>query len=247
MTRANREAGFSLIEAIVAMALLGMVLTGLASVTAQWLPNWSHGFVRVQRNEVLQRGVERLVADLAAAEYVPLGSGDDAHPLFAGSALSVTLVRRALGPNTKPGLEIVRIAEVAGARGPVLLRTRARFTPAGADASDDHLPPLRDPVVLLRAPYRVSFAYAGSDRAWKSAWQDAAQLPRAVRILVRDGASEQILPVSTAVTLHVDAPPACQKGDKAKGCSDSATLTAGATTTSNAEGNAAGNSTAERP
>ncbi len=199
------QAGFSLIEALVAVALMGTVLAGLATVTAQWLPNWSRGFASVQRNELLERGAERLIGDLAAAQYVPLGGGT--HPLFVGSELSVTFVRRALGPNAKPGLEIVRIAETAGRQGPVLVRTRARFAPTGPDARTDHLPPLRDAVVLLRAPYRVTFSYAGEDRKWKGGWRDKTRLPRAIRLLVRDTASQQILPVSTAVTIHVDAAP----------------------------------------
>lgn len=217
MRRCSRasQAGFSLIEALVAMALLGMVLGGLASVTAQWLPNWNRGFASVQRNAVLARGLDRLVADLASAEYIPRG-GASTHLLFAGSPFSVTLVRPALGPNTKPGLEIVRIGEETGKAGTVLVRRRARFVPQDADAS--RLPPLRDPVVLILPPYRVSFSYAGSDRKWKDDWREAKRLPRTVRILVRDGATEQILPVSTAVSLHVDGPPACQNASKAGGC-----------------------------
>lgn len=38
----DREAGFTLIETIVALALMGLVLSALASITAQWLPNWNH-------------------------------------------------------------------------------------------------------------------------------------------------------------------------------------------------------------
>ncbi len=216
MTRAERasQAGFSLIEALVAMALMGTVLAGLATVTAQWLPNWSRGFASVQRTELLQRGVERLTADFAAAEYVPLGGGDT-HPLFVGSELSVTFVRRALGPNTKPGLEIVRIAETAGRQGPLLVRTRARFAPTGPDAGINHLPPMRDPVLLLRAPYRVTFSYAGEDRKWKGSWHDMARLPRTIRLTVRDTASQQIQPASTAVTIHVDAAPKRAEADNA--------------------------------
>ncbi len=221
MTPAPRAAqgGFSLIEALVAMALMGAVLAGLATVTAQWLPNWSRGFAGVQRNELLERGLERLVTDLSAAEYVPRGGGS-AHPLFIGSAFSVTFVRPALGPNTRPGLEIVRITEAADQRGPALVRTRARFTPAGPNDKAALLPRLKDPVVLLHAPYRVRFSFAGEDRKWKDEWRDTARLPRAVRLLVRDGASQQILPISTVVTLHVDAPPACQESGKTAGCAD---------------------------
>ena len=46
--RRAREGGFTLIEAIVALALMGLVLSALASITAQWLPNWNRGIARVQ-------------------------------------------------------------------------------------------------------------------------------------------------------------------------------------------------------
>ena len=42
------------------------------------------------------------------------------------------------------------------------------------------------PVVLLRAPFRLSFAYAGPDRVWKSTWQEADKLPAMIRLTVRD-------------------------------------------------------------
>ena len=75
----RRRRGFTLIEALFATALMGAILAALATVTAQWLPNWNRGFARVQRNELLALGLERLVADLAAAEFV--------QPRVAGSAV----------------------------------------------------------------------------------------------------------------------------------------------------------------
>ncbi|MEN3289563.1 MAG: ral secretion pathway protein, partial [Bradyrhizobium sp.] len=45
------EQGFSLIEALVALALTGLVLSALATITAQWLPNWNRGIDRIQRSE----------------------------------------------------------------------------------------------------------------------------------------------------------------------------------------------------
>lgn len=229
------DAGFSLIEMLVAMVLLATIVSGLATITAQWLPNWSRGFAGVQRSDVVTRGIERAAADLAAAEYVPLGGGDKAPPLFIGTALSVTFVRQALGPNTRPGLEIVQLAAISGPGGAELVRRRARFIPQGSDADATRLPPLGDPVVLLRAPYAVAFSYAGADRKWKESWRAAKRLPRAVRILVRDSASQQILPISTAVALHVDGTPACQGGGTGGGCGDEASASPAPATT---EGNA---------
>ena len=109
MPRPRATAGFTLIEALLATALMGAILAALATITAQWLPNWNRGFARVQRAEHLSLGLERLVADLAAAEFVAAGR-ELPQPVFDGTELAVTFVRSALGPNARPGLEIVRIA-----------------------------------------------------------------------------------------------------------------------------------------
>ena len=164
-TRAREAvAGFTLIETLIATALMVAIMAALATVTAQWLPNWNRGFVRVQRTELLSLGIERVVADLAAAEYVPANYATK-RPLFEGRELAVTFVRTAIGPNSPPGLEIVRINEAADVRGLALLRTQMPFAPVDPNTGID---PRRfgDPVVLVRAPYRVSFSYAGDDRAW---------------------------------------------------------------------------------
>jgi general secretion pathway protein J len=197
-------AGFTLIEALVATALMGLILTMLATITAQWLPNWNHGIVRVQNNEQVALGLERLASDLAAAEFVS-ASNQTRKPLFDGTNRSVIFVRTALGPNAGSGLEIVRIAEIVNERGPVLVRTRAPFTP-GADRTQ---PSFTDPVVLLRAPYRLVFSYAGTDRNWREDWRDQIQLPNAIKLTVRDAATQRTLSVSTATPIHVEVPIDC--------------------------------------
>jgi general secretion pathway protein J len=200
--RRRWSAGFTLFEALVAMALMGMVMGALATVTAQWLPNWNRGLVRVQRNEQVAIALDRLVGDLSAAEYVS-PNRESKQPLFAGTELAVTFVRSGIGPNTRPGLEIVRIAETADSQGRVLVRMRAPFAPlAAGNPSLDQIP-FADPVVLLRAPLRVAFAYAGRDGLWSPTWQNAADLPAVVRFVARDAAAERVLAVSTATRVHV--------------------------------------------
>jgi general secretion pathway protein J len=218
--RARRSnAGFTLIEALVAVALMGLIMGALASVTAQWLPSWNRGLLRVQRNEQVAIALERLVADLSAAEYVS-PNRMAAGPLFDGGELAVTFVRRAVGPYSRPGLEIVRIAETADALGRVLVRMRAPFVPLPiGDTSLDHIP-FADPVVLVRAPLRVTFAYPRKDGGWTSTWQaltwpglssnaasaEQVKLPSAIRFTVRDIVAERVLAVSTATRVHVDLP-----------------------------------------
>lgn len=74
--RRNAISGFTLVEALAAMVLMGLVLAALATITGQWLPNWSRGFSRVQSSQLLAAALDRIVADLGAAEFVSL-SGDN--------------------------------------------------------------------------------------------------------------------------------------------------------------------------
>jgi len=211
MTSLQRHAisdvgGFTLLEALVAVALTGMILTAVATITAQWLPNWNRGFARVQGNEILALGLERLVADVAAAEYIS-ANRESSQPLFEGTDHSVIFVRSALAPNAGPGLDIVRIAENVSAAGPSLVRTKAVFVPIVKDLSDP--PKFGDPVVLLRGPYLVSLSYAGPDRIWRDAWRQESRLPEAIRVILRDATTRRELGVSTATLVHAEIPAKC--------------------------------------
>jgi general secretion pathway protein J len=206
------ERGFTLIEAIIALALTGLVLSALANITAQWLPNWNRGLGRVQRSETIGIALQRIGADLAAAEYVPVNRNSH-RLLFEGSELSVTFVRTALGPNAGPGLDIVRLGETTERREFVAVRSRARFVPLPDGSSLSEQLHFSDPVVLLRAPFRLSFAYAGPERVWKNAWHEAAKLPAMIRLTVRDAASERVLSVSTIAPIHVQLPSDCARAD----------------------------------
>ena len=175
-------AGFTLIETLIATAMMVAVLGALATVTAQWLPNWNRGFARVQRSDLLALGLERIVADLAAAEFVR-PNGQSKEPLFEGAELSVTFVRSALGPNSSRGLEIVRLAEIDRwaqfGVGPVALPFTP-LPPEGSVGSHLQIPPTRwcwcAPRTGFRSPMPALIAL------WRSTWSDASRLPRAVRI-----------------------------------------------------------------
>jgi general secretion pathway protein J len=207
------EAGFTLIEVLLATLLMTVILAALATVTAQWLPNWNRGMARVQRAERLAMGLDRMVADLAVAEMVPI-NGEARTPLFEGSELAVTFVRTAVGPNARPGLEIVRLIEKADDQGLALVRERAPFTPRPSDAQIR----FADQVVLVRSPFRVTFSYAGPDQVWQPNWRGQAQLPDMIRIAVRDGATGRVLGVSSAAILHVNAWAACARAKNASAC-----------------------------
>jgi general secretion pathway protein J len=206
--RKSGIAGFTLLEALVATTLMGMILAAIGAITAQWLPSWNRGFVRVQRSELLSVALNRLAVDLSASEFITPNRGSKL-PIFEGSASAVTLVRSAVGPNTGPGLEVVRIAESTDRQGLALVRMRTPFVPFGlGDVSASQLS-FTDPVVLLRAPYRVSFSYSAGDGIWLDAWQNANLLPSEVRFMVRDATTGRTLAISSATMVHVELPAGC--------------------------------------
>ncbi|SDN39043.1 type II secretion system protein J [Afipia sp. GAS231] len=206
------EQGFTLIETLVALALTGLVLSALATITAQWLPNWNRGVDRIQHNELIGIAMQRISADVAAAEYVP-PNREQRKPLFEGSALSVTFVRTALGPNVGVGLDIVQIGETIDQGRLVTVRSRAPFGPLASGASLSEQMHVSDPVVLLRPPLRLSFGYAGPDRVFRDSWHDQDKLPAAIMLTVRDAASERVLSVSSVTPVHVDMPAGGGKSD----------------------------------
>jgi general secretion pathway protein J len=89
------------------------------------------------------------------------------------------------------------------------VRTRTAFAPFGlGEAAADQLN-FSDPVVLLRAPFRVSFSYSPGDGSWSDTWHNSGQLPSVVRFLVSDVTTGRTLAVSSATMIHVELPADC--------------------------------------
>ena len=207
------EAGFTLIEMLIATMLMVFILVALATVTAQWLPNWNRGMARIERDERLAFALNRVVADLSVAEFVPANTKTKA-AYFDGDELAVSFVRTAIGPNAPPGLEVVHFQEVGDIGGPALVREHAPFVPMDAGAQVQ----FADPTVLIRSPFRVTFAYAGADENWQPLWRGVALLPAHIRVTVRDGITQQRLAISTATLVHVDTPAECAKAQNPNQC-----------------------------
>ncbi|CCD94817.1 putative General secretion pathway protein J, GspJ [Bradyrhizobium sp. ORS 375] len=205
--RAHRSdvEGFALIEALGALAIAGIVLSALLTVTAQWLPGWKRGLDRVQRAEMVAAALRRVGEDFAAAEFVS-ANREQKGPLFIGDEFSAVFVRAEIGPNAGHGLDVIRIGEEGRGTERAVRRSRAAFEviPVG-QAAPDHLR-FGDPVVLLSAPFRMSFAYADRTMAWTTEWRDATKLPFAVRMTVLDDSRGGRPVLVSAVRVQIDTP-----------------------------------------
>jgi general secretion pathway protein J len=204
-----RSAGFTLVEMLAATLLMGIILATLATITAQWLPNWNRDVTKLQREKILATGLDRLTADLAAAEFISVSPGN-APPIFDGDAISVTFVRTTLEPNAGLGIQVVRIAETSDDAGRSTLVRSTAPLPMGAtqDVDADALD-FTNPVAVISSPYRVSFSYAGPDREWQDDWHSHPVLPRAIRIQIRDNATSALLAATTSTLIHAELPASC--------------------------------------
>lgn len=175
------EGGFTLLEALAALAVTSAIVVALAIVTGQWMTQWRHGYFALQIADLAAQGLDRLAVDLSAAEYARFDPGADA-PAFRGSKDIVIFVRRAVGPNATPQLEYVRIGAVVTLQGLVTQRSRAKFVPGPIGRFEDS-------VTVLPAPFHLTFAYQGPDGGWAPSWGEAATLPRTIRLNIEaDGA-----------------------------------------------------------
>ncbi len=109
---------------------------------------------------------------------------------------------------------MVRLGETTDHGDFVTVRSRASFRPLPPRSSLAEQLHFSDHVLLLRPPYRLSFAYAGQDMVWRPSWRDADQLPAAIRLTVRDGVSERVLSVSTVTPVHVQVSAECMQSQK---------------------------------
>ena len=75
-----------------------------------------------------------------------------------------------------------------------------------------------DQVVLIRSPFRVSFSYAGPDQVWQKEWRGQKKLPDMIRFSVRDIATGQVLAVTSATNVHVNAPAECARAKNPVQC-----------------------------
>ena len=205
------------LEALVSVALMGAIVTSLSAVTGQWLPNWHHGFGRVQRLESVDLGLQRLVSTSRRLN-LSRPTACRKTPLFSATRKSVTLARVADAPGTAPHLEFVRLAETVNDRGFALVRSQAPFKPLDPGQTLDAQLYFKDPVVLIRTPFRVSFAFAGPDRLWRDSWRDEVLLPSRGAHSGCVAATDHILAVSTAALMRANFPVECVTQRSAEQC-----------------------------
>ena len=189
MSPGKGSAGFTLIELVVAMALLGMMMVLLYSGLAFALRSWDAGEVNGRRTADRRIGENFLRREMA--ELFPMRFKDpmSVKVAFLGEAQKLKFVSSRPAGVTQGGLSLVGVEVENGAKPRERHLVMRRAMPD--DEARDFGPLDRaERTVLIEDVDSVQFSYFGTendftDPKWYDTWPFAERIPRLVRLRIR--------------------------------------------------------------
>lgn len=202
---AEARAGFTLLEALVSLAIASVILSGIAMVAAQVLRNWDRGSTTIAAMEMLTTGLARLGTDLSLALPVRPPGSEDSKILFQGEETKLMFVAATGFGAGNRGVELLTVEVVPDGEGIALVRKRGTVASLGSMQTD--------PVVLLRGRATPRFAYRDEAGVRTPVWAGRSKLPASVEIEILGASGTPIFPVPAVLPLPSRLAPDCLTED----------------------------------
>ncbi len=236
------ERGFTLIEMLIALALLTVILALVSGAFRTITNGWEHYARALVAQDMLLRARAILERDIATMQRV-IWSGEKAIKyVFRGRTDALTFVAIAPPYPSTPGPYFITyaVAPAISADGraagkAALVRSRTRYHPeiksfaaldaaAGADPEGGSVVrPRTDNVPIIEGPFAYRFSYGAPDGTkwrWQSPWPFDDKLPALIRLEIKDARSGR--PVAAPIILRprIELERACLSTKKRiRGCS----------------------------
>lgn len=182
--RRNGEAGFTLVELLLAIAILGLIMSVLGGGLRLGARAWQAGEARLEDGAEARLARAFIRRQLTEMQPIPRPAGRDARRLieFDGKRESIAFVGLMPPHLGLGGLYAISLARVEDS---LLLRHR-RFD---ADAEEGMPQEEAQDRILADGVDRIEFAYFGANGGgtaadWHMRWDDAESLPQLVRLRV---------------------------------------------------------------
>jgi general secretion pathway protein J len=196
------ERGFTLLELVIALAIVGALLVVAFGGMRVALASWAQGEDRAEAHQHL-RGVGLILTRSLGATYpyrAPLGLAPEPVLLFRGAETQVEFVTQAppFPPDAPVAFAAVTIGVESGDAPALVIRQRVL--------------PNRDPfseaVVVLRDPsvQQIKLEYMNAQGGWQESWdplENEDSLPRAVRVAVSTARSGRVETMPLTIALYV--------------------------------------------
>ena len=200
----RRQRGFTLIEIVVAMVLLGTMLLLLYSALSFSVRSWDAGDAngrRVADRRIGENFLRREISELFPMRWKAPAEGPVLKFAFEGEKDHMRFVSSRPAGITQGGLALVSLevqAEAPPARRKNLVMRRAM----AADNDQKSFAPLdaAQPVMLIEGVDSVSFEYFGAENdftppQWTDSWKWPARMPEMIRVRIQadDGAQPEMV------------------------------------------------------
>jgi prepilin-type N-terminal cleavage/methylation domain-containing protein len=225
VARNDRCAGFTLIEALAALAVGSVIIMATAMLIHDVARHFDRGTRGAQEAERLMLAVERLAQDFNSARFVGWTTEGGPAVAFSGQPASgdkpakVMFVGNASIMAGPQGEEVVALTVEPAGEVTRLVRRRAAW--AGPRTRVEDVSP-QDAVVLVEGALDIAFIFGrvapGGALAWSESWIGQTTLPRFVRLILRDRASGSDLLGEADFVVRADAPPGCGRPDAGTSC-----------------------------
>jgi len=211
MIASDDDAGFTLAEMLVALALLSLTFTALAAALSFSIRVHNiSAKTDFQQNAVAANKFLRDAITRSQALYVQSASRRERKLQFRGGQSSIRFVSNLPGWTTVAGVHVIDIGLLPSpqqARGGELIAKFAAYRPMQAGE-----PKFYQPSTLLRNIQRIEFTYFGAKAKdqkakWHTEWIDANRLPQLVAISVAfEDSRESVWPVTVIALSASQAP-----------------------------------------
>lgn len=189
------EAGFTLLEMLVSMAVLSLLMALVATSVQIMSDGWRRGGAAANVHDMLGRANDVLRRDLSALRRIVIvDKAKKPRFVFFGDATAMTFVAREPPFPTRPGLYIVRLSVSQRDGRTRLVRSRMPYNEKLAAELKSGGQPLQDAVAVLSGQFDVSMAYRSETASWKSSWSDAQEMPSHIKVQVKDRGSSRAFP-----------------------------------------------------
>lgn len=178
--RPDRRAGFTLIEALAALAVTACLTASVAPYFVGLMSRWSSGEPSAQRQDQWMQAILRLSEDLGEALPLTIGAGKPPRCAFRASPSSIVFVREALSSRGKLRLETVWLKIEATPAGDALVRSASDFDPDRFDAK----PRGEAPTVVVAGGFHLSFSIVDNTGGRGAEWRNANELPARVELAI---------------------------------------------------------------
>jgi prepilin-type N-terminal cleavage/methylation domain-containing protein len=203
------EAGFTLLEILVGLAVSALIVVGLNAASASINRGFSQATRVIGRQDAIATGLAIVSGDISRILRVVDNPDNPQRFLFSGGSEELIYLLEERPGNNSAGVYWVRLSVRQDGPGFQLLRSRVPYL-AGEIAPDADS--WTDDVVVIAVDAAMEFSYRSPDnglRDWTSDWQAGNQLPGQIRLRLSDLATGRLRVPDLVQTLKIGAEADC--------------------------------------